>query len=164
MYDVRFGKFPRLRANSAKQGRAECDKAVYGRSYKAAGRRRQTRSAYVRFSMYDVRLRNSRALRGAAKQERAECDKAVYERSYKATGRRRQTRSAYVRFSMYDVRLRNSRALRGAAKQERAECDKAAHGRSYKAAVAADAAYVRCTIWEVPALARELCEAGASGI
>ena len=54
-------------------------------------------SAYVRFSMYDVRLPNLRALRG---EEAAD--------------------AAHVRGTTYDVRLESSRALRGGA--ERKQC------------------------------------------
>ena len=36
--------------------------------------------AYVRCTRYDVRLKSSRALRGAAEQKRTECDKATYGR------------------------------------------------------------------------------------
>ena len=72
--------------------------------------------AHVRCTTYDVRLPNSRALRGAAEQVRAGCPKAVIGRGYKGAGRgqtgtlpmyevrrRRLAAPMYdVRFSMYD--------------------------------------------------------------
>ena len=102
-------------------------------------------SAYVRCTMYDVRLPNSRALRGEAEQVRKNVMEHAREwlesggRRLAAPGGRRglpmydvrctiamfarfargEGASAYVRISTYDVRLPNSRALRGEAEQGR---------------------------------------------
>ena len=53
IYDLRFEKFARLRRGEAEQGRAECDEAVRGRSYKGA---EAPGGAYVRCTTYDVRF------------------------------------------------------------------------------------------------------------
>ena len=68
-------------------------------------------AAYVRFSMYDGRLRLQRALRGDAKRMQSRILKTMRGRSSRATGGGGD--AAYVRFSMDDGRLRSERAGRG---------------------------------------------------
>ena len=60
-------------------------------------------------------------------------------------------------FAIYDFQIMRSETAR-TAKQMRTRIHKAVTGRSYKGAEASGGAYVRWTIWGIPALARELGE------
>ena len=139
--------------------------------------------AYVRCTMYDVRLQSLRALRGGAKQRRRPSYETVIGRSYKgaeADGvclctryevrRRRLAAPMYeVRCTMYDCDVRRLR--RGDAEQVRTECLGAMIGRGYKATeadgvclctmddvrrrrLAAPMYEVRCTMYDCRACAR----------
>ena len=73
--------------------------------------------AYVRGTMYDVRLPNSRALRGGAERGRTGCRETVRGDSYKGAV---AADAAHVRCTMDDVRFGKFPRLRASvAKQAR---------------------------------------------
>ena len=99
IFDVRC-TIAELARDLAERMRTGCPGAMIGGGYKGAGAdgvcpctmcdvRWTTEalgSAYVRSTMYDVRLQSSRALRGEAELGRAGCPRAVIGRGYKGAG------------------------------------------------------------------------------
>ena len=139
-------------ARGSRASAEECD----GTCTRVVRKRREAVAlggAYVRSMTYDVRLPNSRALRGEAEQVR----KNVMEHArgwLESGGRRRRLAAPGGRrgLPMYDGR--------------RTMYDCKACARSAEERWQMGSAYVRCTMYDLNASApeaREFCEAGAEG-